>query len=564
MKIGEGSWTIKIEKTWRITASSNLTLTSQWAGEIAKILVKEGQKVKAWSTIAVLKDTVNNFDLRLAQAENALSLQDASVTTTTVNLDQWVENAHIGLQRAKQAYQTLTDKNALQLDTVVNTDGKTLDAYNQNYRSYISDLDRLMTQVLFDGDKILGISDYFKYPSWESYLGVRNGTSFADARNEWNALYSVRWIIRAKKEKWSNLEGKSVNEDLELVGSGYAALQKYTDAMIFMIQNNVIGWGLPQPTQDGWVGAWNGYKSQIQWAETGYNGWKSQTNTFLKGYKNTELATRLALASLSRSLTAEERSIIDGSTDIRVTYESARIDLKDRVETTQLSLEQAQLAYDNALRIRVATLAQLDASRKNTEISLDQARRDYAKLSIAAPVDGAVTKVLANVGQTVNAGSMIAEFSGKLPQVMIDVDSDLASSLTPWGIVRIDVEWISLTGTITAVSSVSNANLLSTMRISVWNGEKYIGKSATMTFETPSTNGSGAILLPINAVKIISEEEGEISLLTASGILEKKSVKLGNVGEANIQIFWHIPKEDRIITTDMSNYDSLKHILTPQ
>ena len=58
-----------------------------------------------------------------------------------------------------------------------------------------------------------------------------------------------------------------------------------------------------------------------------------------------------------------------------------------------------------------------------------------------------------------------------------------------------------------------------------------------MTFETPSTNGNGAILLPINAVKIISEEEGEISLLTASGILEKKSVKLGNVGEANIQIF---------------------------
>lgn len=86
----------------------------------------------------------------------------------------------------------MTDKNALQLDTVVNTNGKTLDAYNQNYRSYISDLDRLMTQVLFDGDKILGISDYFKYPSWESYLGVRNGTSFADARNEWNALYSVR------------------------------------------------------------------------------------------------------------------------------------------------------------------------------------------------------------------------------------------------------------------------------------------------------------------------------------------------------------------------------------
>lgn len=97
-----------------------------------------------------------------------------------------------------------------------------------------------MTQELYDADRILGISDYFKYPSWESYLGVRNGTSFADAKNEWNALYSVRGLMRAKKEKGSNLENKTLNEDLELVGSGYAELQKFTDSMIFMTQNNVV------------------------------------------------------------------------------------------------------------------------------------------------------------------------------------------------------------------------------------------------------------------------------------------------------------------------------------
>ncbi len=122
----------------------------------------------------------------------------------------------------------------------MNSDGKTLDTYNQNYRTYISDIDRLMTQELYDADKILAISEYFKYPSWESYLGVRNGTSYADAKNEWNALYSVRGLIRAKKEKGSNLESKTLNEDLELVGSGYAELQKFTDAMIFMTQNNVV------------------------------------------------------------------------------------------------------------------------------------------------------------------------------------------------------------------------------------------------------------------------------------------------------------------------------------
>ncbi len=561
LKVSDTLETVKVIKTGRITASSSLTLTSQWAWEIAKILVKEWQKVKAGVTIAVLKDTVNNFDLRLAQAENALSIQDANVATLTINLDQWVANARIALDRAKQSYQTIADKNALQFDTVVNSDGKTLDTYNQNYRTYISDIDRLMTQELYDADKILAISEYFKYPSWESYLGVRNGTSYADAKNEWNALYSVRGLIRAKKEKGSNLESKTLNEDLELVGSGYAELQKFTDAMIFMTQNNVVWWGLPQPTQDWWIALWNGYKTQIQWAEAWWNGWRGQTLTFLKGFKNIELATRLALASLSRKITPEEQAIIDGSNDIRVTYESARIDLKDRLENAHFSLEQSQLGYDNAIKIRVATLAQLDASRRNTEITLDQARRDYSKLSIAAPVEGNITKVIANVGQTVNVGSVIAEFSGKMPQIVLDIDSDLAATIIVGNKVTIDADGKSLTGTITAVSSISNANLLSTIRMTIAGGEKYIGKSATMTFESRTKNTNGAILLPINAVKIISESEGEVNVLSASGSLKKRSVKLGKVSDTNIEVFGSFQKNDAIITTNMSNYDPSKNNL---
>ncbi len=561
LKVSDTLETVKVIKTGRITASSSLTLTSQWAWEIAKILVKEWQKVKAGATIAVLKDTVNNFDLRLAQAENALSIQDASVATSTINLDQWVANARIALDRAKQSYQTIADKNALQFDTVVNSDGKTLDTYNQNYRTYISDIDRLMTQELYDADKILAISEYFKYPSWESYLGVRNGTSYADAKNEWNALYSVRGLIRAKKEKGSNLESKTLNEDLELVGSGYAEIQKFTDAMIFMTQNNVVWWGLPQPTQDWWIALWNGYKTQIQWAEAWWNGWRGQTLTFLKGFKNIELATKLALASLSRKITPEEQAIIDGSNDIRVTYESARIDLKDRLENAHFSLEQSQLGYDNAIKIRVATLAQLDASRRNTEITLDQARRDYSKLSIAAPVEGNITKVIANVGQTVNVGSVIAEFSGKMPQIVLDIDSDLAATIIVGNKVTIDADGKSLTGTITAVSSVSNTNLLSTIRMTIAGGEKYIGKNATMTFESKTKNTNGAILLPINAVKIISESEGEVSILSASGSLEKRSVKLGKVSDTNIEVFGSFQKNDAIITTNMSNYDPSKNNL---
>ena len=74
----------------------------------------------------MLKDTQTNYDLRLAQAENALTIQNASIETTRINLENAVENARIAYERSKQAYDTLTGKNALQYDSVVSTNEKTL------------------------------------------------------------------------------------------------------------------------------------------------------------------------------------------------------------------------------------------------------------------------------------------------------------------------------------------------------------------------------------------------------------------------------------------------------
>jgi multidrug resistance efflux pump len=562
LRVSDTLETIETEKTWRITASSNLTITSQWAGEISKILYKEWQKVKAGTSIAVLKDTINNFDLRLAQAENAITTQDATIETTKINLDQSVENARIGLERARQSYESLKDKNSIQYDSVVNANGKTLDAYNQNYKSYLSDIDRLMTQTLHDADKLLGMTDAYDdiADDLEWYLGARNGWSYYDAEKAWNSMYALRGIIREKKNKANYLSRDTLDADIALVWSGYAELQKFSDAMILMIQNNVVWAGLSQIAQDGYTAAWNGYKASIQWAETVFNAWKAQTISFFNTYKNTELANKLALASLTRKLTRDELSIIEGSTDIRVTYESLRISLEDAYKNAELSLEQAELAYDNAQKIRSATLIQLDASRKNTQIALDQARRDYAKLSISAPVDGTVTRVIASVWQSVNIGTPIIEFSGKQPQIVIDIDAWVARTLSVGEKVMVDSEGKTLTGVIVAVSSVSNANLLSTIRINVENAENAIGKSASITFRTVGSKDA-ALLLPIDAVRIISEWEWEVNLLVGTGTITTRSVKLWRVSETSIEILSEFAPDDLIITNNLTNYSPEKNIL---
>ncbi len=552
------------EKTGRITASSTLTLSAQWVGEINKIAVKEWQYVKAGALIASLKDTQTNYDLRLEQAENALVSQDASIKTTAINLGSALENARISYERAKQAYETLTSKNALQYDSVVNSNAKTLKTYNENFKTYLSDVEKNMTQILYEGDRILGMTTAFQYTvdGWKSYLGAKVGNARADSENSWNKLYGIRGEIRARAEKWTNINIDDAQTDFAIIAKGYDETRKYIDIMVYMLQNNAIGAGLSQEMQNGWMAAWNGYRSAIGWAEAGFNGWKSQTITFLDGYKNTEIATRLAVESQNRSLTKEEQNLIDTNTDLRITYQNLRLTLSDQIKNAKLSLEQADSAYKNAKSILDATLVQLEASKKSAQIALEQAKRDYAKLRVVAPVDGNIWKITANVWQSVNIGSPIAEFTSNQPQISVDVDTELAETLSPGESVSIAVDDTTLSGTITAISRIAGNNLLSPVRITVLKWEKYIGQSAVIRFAFGERTQDDRIFLPINAVKIISEEEGEISVLSASGSISKTSVKLGQVSGTNIEILTEIEKTAKIIITDISNYDETKNTLT--
>lgn len=559
--VGGAQAAVSVEKAWRITASSTLTLSAQWAGEIAKIVVRDWQSVKAGALVASLKDTQTNYDLRLAQAENALTIQNAGITTTRINMESAVENARIAYERAKQAYETLTGKNALQYDTVVNANEKTLKGYNETFRTYLADAEKNMTALLYDGDKILGITTNYEYANdaWEPYLGQRAGDTRALAINSWNKTYAARGELRARIEKSKMIDIANLQSDFDLISKSYAQTREFADAMLYMIQNNVIGGGLPQQMQDGWVLTWNGYRSQIGASEWGYNGWRAQTITFFDGYKNTELATKLALASLSRPLTADEMSQLNaGWSDLRITYENTRLTLADAIKNAKLTLEQTDSGYKNAQALKEATLTQLIATKKNAEISLEQARRDYAKLRIIAPVDGVIGKVIGSVGQSVNIGSPVADFTSRLPQIVLDIDSSLASTLSIGDTVAVRVDEVTLSGVVSAVSTVSNANLLSTVRISVTRWEKYIGQSATVVF-APGTDiwGTQVLTLPLDAISIIAEGEGEISIYTTTGAI-RQSIKIGKTLWDTMEVLSPLADGTQVITTDMSNYDAIK------
>lgn len=113
-----------------------------------------------------------------------------------------------------------------------------------------------------------------------------------------------------------------------------------------------------------WIAQFNGFRASANANSAAFSQWKLQTLTFLKNYKLSELATKVAVESIDRKLTTEELALIDASPDAKLLYSTTIIDLKDRIVGAKLAVKQAENARDTAVRVRSTTLAQLGATRQ--------------------------------------------------------------------------------------------------------------------------------------------------------------------------------------------------------
>jgi multidrug resistance efflux pump len=554
-----------VEKSARLTAWSSLTLAAESVGEVSTISVKEWSKIKRWTRLISLRDTVNSYDIRVAQAQNSVSIQDASTASTRVNLDRAVFDSQIAYEQAKRSYDTLISKTKLSYDTIVNSNTKTLDNLDANYKVYLADIEKNLDQILYESDKILGLSTVFENVNnnFESQLGARVWSLKVESDNSWGRASSILWDIRARK--LIPLTPESARVDIELIQKAYELIIKHVDDMIYMLQNNVISWSLSQDQNNIWLGQYSGFRAAVNGSNAGFVQWKTQTLTFLKNYKLNELATKVAVESLDRKLTPEEEALIQSSSDARLLYNTTIIDLKDRIATAKLTTRQAENARDTALKSRETTLTQLWVSRQSWVLSLEQAQREYSKLIISAPFDGTVTRVIATPGQRVNPWTPIIEVVSNTPEVVIDLDADIANTLTLWDTIQVKVEDKIFEGAITAISRSAGANLLYTTRISVPDATGFIGTAASIVFAASrEVSASGSIqdlILPLRSVKIISEQEWEIALLWSGNTLIYMTVSLGKIVGDGVYIRDTLDPKSEVILSDVSNYDKEKFFL---
>ena len=590
----EESKTEFVEKSSRITAGSTLMLASDWVGQVSMLNVKEGDFVKKWQTLITLKDTIWMYDIRLRQAENALRGQNVAVSNTEVSVDRALTDAQIAFDQAERAYNTLLadvterkkkaesdyfnsdlsktgsiassnyEKTKLDLEkadidykNILANNTQQLSNIDSSYHVFANDVRKTLEQMVFEADKVLGVTNAYQTSNdtFESFLGARNSATRTQAET---LFYSAQKDLDTVKSKTSVLikEDNASSEMNELIAV-FSRTRSFIDAMSKMYENTVPGGSsLTQAQIDGWITQWNWYKSAMQLSESQFVTFKNQTVTFLNTYKNTEASSLAGINSLKQQLEIAKKNIENGNSDGLIAYNRTLISIDDQLKDASLRLEQARNALDVAKKNKNIALEQADVSKINAIIWLEQASRDYNKLFITSPVNGTITRVLASIWQNVNAWSQMVEVVSDDPQIILDVEWYIAVSLEKWmEIIVISGDSV-FTGIVTGISDAANANLLYTVRISVPDAVDVIGESATVRFAIEQT---WALIMPLSSLRIISEQEGEISVLTGSGEIQNVLVKIDSVINEQVKINANIPPHSKIILTDLSNFDSMKH-----
>lgn len=154
---------------------------------------------------------------------------------------------------------------------------------------------------------------------------------------------------------------------------------------------------------------------------------------------------------------------------------------------------------------------------------------------------------------------MIIEFVGQEAEAIVEIDPRMALFLENGQEVTATIGEEKIVGKITAISSVANKNLLSSVRISFANADNFIGQTANISLNLPN-NITPTFLLPLNSVKIIAEGQGEIKIFE-NGEIRSESVRLGTMYGSAIEIFTELDENTTIILSDVSAYNSEKQEL---
>lgn len=486
--------TTKYYKTYQtqignVTIQDDIVATIEWnktsslgfrsAGIVENILVSPGDRVKKWQILARLgnnEGSIQNNGLINIQKE----LQNLEKTTNIVQ--SGIENTSNALSRLYDERIKWLDTNILSLENTLEQAkqklGNQTSSLGTTFETFAHDFDRVSTSMLYEWDKILGITTNFEYSNdgWEAYLWTRVGDSRSLADNDWNKLYTLRGKIRTYTE--TGVVITDINSAINDLKNSYLWARNFAKSMNYMLQNSVVGGGLPEEKLNGWLATWSSLSADNQWSEANFITWNNGildlTNTNGSGSAAADkniISIQLELANLNQSkitLIAEKQAKLKEIKSNADAMDSKKWEISVQIWQSQMN----------------ASLA-----RESLEYNI-----------IYAPYDGVILEKYMEEGMVIGAGNPLLKISssdGKMAKVYID---NTIYWYTEWDILTSAGWEKSYTGTISLIQWQKDPLHNKNYTEIAMNWNLAIGEKVTIHLEHKKSNIKNWYIIPLSAI----------------------------------------------------------------
>jgi multidrug efflux pump subunit AcrA (membrane-fusion protein) len=475
--------------TGDIIATDEIIATIEWQktstlsfrnnGILVDLYVRAGERVKKWQILARLGNNESSI-----QVSGLLNIQQEldklSFTTNSIQFQtEWLKDTTEKLYNTRlESLETNLKTLELNIEKAKQNLGNQKSGLKSSFTTFANDFDRIASSILFEWDRILGITTNFEYTNdgWEPYLWARAGSSQVEAKNLWNALYTARGTIRKYTQSGSEISDIiKVSEELRLA---YIQARNYTQSMSYMFENSVLGKDLSQERLDGWINAWKGFSADEQWSESNYITWMN---------------TSKSLVSNSGSGTVADKDI----SSLELELENLKLSKATLMREKEAKLQEIKTNVDTVQWKKGEVRLKSEENKLNTNLA--QASKEYT--IIRAPFDGTILEKYMDEWGFVWAGQWVIQITSNEQKIIKTYIENTIYEYKIWDTLElVNEENQTLTGTITLIQEqkdpLHNKNYT---EISLqWDGT--IGSKVTIHLSRKKSQLLHGTIIPLSAI----------------------------------------------------------------
>lgn len=503
-----------VYSTGKVESLKQVNIKSELSAKVKKINFKIGDIVKEGQIILELDNAT--LGAQLSQAQASLDRVVAGASDEDIKIYQTlVELAKADLKKTKVDAEKLLSS----YETALKVAKNNLNLGNDSLVGTLYSVNSSLSSALTSSDNILGIDNSLANDNFEDYLGVLDSSKLNKARSSY-------LVAKNSKKEFGDL---MVNITEQSTGVEISDVAKKAQEALEKIKKHL-------------------FDVQEMLDATPPVGDLSQTS--LNGLKNTVVASRTAINTVSSALTSVSQGEgADGSSlnSYNISYEKALSDLENAKKSSQSLIEIKEVSYKQAL----ANLEKIKADPREVDLAslkavISQSASVYNKSVIRAPFDGIISSMPFNVGDLVGPGQMITGVVNKEGmQVKAYINERERFLISAGNTVIVEDKYAGMVVNIAPSLNPVNKKIEVLIAVVDVDTNLTIGQYANVKISINSLEDSSEYVIPLSAVKIYPDYK--VIFYLDDDIVKEKTVEVGNILGDNIEIKKGLNKEDKIL-----------------